>query len=677
MKAPLLFAVALLLSPAAPLAYADSTETSGLSAELPLPIVRPPLLNLSVPEPVVDDKPTAKPSADAVAQAALAKIGWKSIDDGALVRLAGPEKGYIPGNYLGEAQIEWKSGRLSFTGGDEIDPKLLPMILDGIWIFVSAGKAPPAKAGRTLAAWGLPPVIDGRKLVNPDGSATYFGQMLALLYSEKPAALKRASAERLSQALDLLTHARDQAFGHQAADVAKTDVDRAKLMLFAPPREGETPFAIKPYKDLGSQLKGFETKLESDRDAAAREGDAVREKDSASALDVLNTLERQHYHAKMDLPAVPKPGQPAPTNSDAAEEDPRAPAKAPLSSGLPLVLRALDRINGKPLTPAQQENLIKSFPMGDLVWRMGAQNLWRQGLTGKDVKVAVIDGGIGHHDELEAAVKSRANFTADRGKALTDEHGTHVAGIIHALAPDAQINGYAVFDGDGGNPALKEGSDKAVLRAIDKAVKDGNRIISMSLGGDGSPSDVVARKVEQYADQGVIFVVAAGNEHDKNGVTSPAVAPNAITVGALDDAGRPADFSSYGTSYDARKLVHVVKSVFMAPGTNVYSTVVEDGKSGYMLMDGTSMATPAVSGVAALLTQAATAMTPNPVTLSARVRDALVEGSQPLSLDKLPSNVPFDQPFLVVQPMAALDALRRDAAQATAGSPKKSPVGTN
>lgn len=661
MRTPLLLAAALLLASSLP-ARADNK---------PKPIVGKPEVTNPLPHVVTfiaegadtDDGPkVTPPSTDAETQAELAKIGWKAVENDALVRLAGADKGYVPGNYLSAADLEWKDGHLNFSGGDAVDPKLMPMILEGLWVFVSAGETPPVDAGKTLASWGLPPVIDGRKLVSPDGSATYYGQMLRYLYAQKPDALKRASAERLSQALDLLLHAHEQAFEHQSADVAKTDVDRAKLMLFAPPRAGETPLAVRPYEDVASQLEGFKKQLEGDRDAAAALGDGVREKDSAAALDVLNTLERQHYHTKLALPAVPKPGEPA--AAPPADDDPMStPVNVPLASGLPGLLRTLDRINGKPLTPDQQENLIKSFPMGDLVWRLGAQDLWRQGLTGKGVKVAVIDGGIGHHDELAGAVTSRTNFTADRGKALTDDHGTHVAGIIHALAPDAKINGYTVFDSDGANPALKEDSDALILRAIDKAVKDGNRIVSMSLGGGGSPSDAIARKIESYANSGVIFVVAAGNEHDQNGVESPAIAPNALSVGALDGAGRPADFSSYGSNYDARKLVHVVKAVFMTPGTNIYSTVVgPNGESGYESMDGTSMATPALSGVTALLAQAAATMTPNPVTLSARVRDALTEGSQPLSLDKLPSNVPFDQPFLVVKPAAALDALRAEAA---------------
>lgn len=691
MKPPLPFLVAaLLFSSSAARARSEKTSKPVVGApELPLlPQVRPLVATPVDPPPAAKSLP---PTANAAMTATLGKIGWKPIENEALVRIGGPEKGYIPGNYLKEADIEWKDGVLNYVHGEAIPAEQLPMVFEGLWIFVSAAKMPADEAGKALAAFGLPPVVDGRKLVNPNGAATYYGQMLRLLYSEKPGALARAGAERLSQALDLLLHAHDQAFEHQSADVAKTDVDRAKLLLFAPVRPGETPFAVKPYEDLAAQLAAYKGKLQTDVVAAEAAGDAERAKESAAALDVLNTLERQRYHRKAELPAVPKPGDAPAEETDDNSDPEEAPVKMPLASGLPTVLKALDRINGTPLTPDQQENLIKSFPMGDLVWRLGAQDLWRQGLTGKNVKVAVIDGGIGHHDELDDAVKSRVNMTAERGKTLTDDHGTHVAGIIHALAPDAQINGYTAFGSDSverpANPALKEGSDPLIMRAIDKAVKDAREapdaksstlIVSMSLGGGSSPSDALARKVEEYAKQGVIFIVAAGNEHDKNAVEAPSLAPNAISVGALDGAGRAADFSSYGASYDARKLKHVVKSLFMAPGTNVYSTVVgPNGESGYALMDGTSMATPAVSGVSALLAQASAAMSLNPLTLSTRLRDALTEGSAPMSLDKLPSNVPFDQAFLVVQPMAALDALRRQDAEPVAVKNPKTPSRTN
>lgn len=72
-------------------------------------------------------------------------------------------------------------------------------------------------------------------------------------------------------------------------------------------------------------------------------------------------------------------------------------------------------------------------------------------------------------------------------KVAVGSHGTHVSGIIHALAPDAELRGYAVFAGDDGNDALRESPEQPIIDAIHRAVKDGNQVINMS-GGIDSPS---------------------------------------------------------------------------------------------------------------------------------------------------------------------------------------------
>ncbi len=505
--------------------------------------------------------------------------------------------------------------------------------------------------------------------------------MLRWIYAEKPDALKRASVQRLSQGLDKLTDAYERAFLSQSADVALVTLDEAKKLLFLPARPGETPLEMKPYQDLRAQIEGMKTKIQADIVDARGLHDDARLKESQAALATLDQLEKQRY-SDLALPAVPAPGQP-PTNivrmplSPSAAAPGAAPAYTPLASGLPGLLRTLDRINGAPLTSDQQENLIKSFPMGDLVWRLGAQDLWRQGLTGKGVKVAVIDGGIAPQPELDGSVDGRTNFTNARGTALNDMHGTHVAGIIHALAPDARINGYAVFD-NASDPEMRENPEPLIRQAIDKAVADGNRIISMSLGGGGSPSDELAREVEKYSKQGVIFVIAAGNSRNAVGVSAPSVALNALTVGSLDSAGRMSDYSSFGDNFDPRKLAYVAKTVFMTPGQNIVSTVPNSPYSitpnpppSYAAMSGTSMATPALSGITALLVQSAA--TVNPVALSGRIEQAYAQTSTPMSMESLPPNIPMDQQFVVVKPLAALNALRTLDAPATAGGPTPKP----
>lgn len=656
-----------------PLGARAGTETA------PLPDLPGVKVGALVP-PGPDIEPSVVPTDET--HKALEKIGWKVDHDGGLSRIAGADKGVIPVDYIAKAALDWREGVLFFSSSPEAVPhdKLAP-ILKGLSTFTSAARVERAKAGAALAAWGFPPSVDGRRLYNPGGEATYYGIMLHAIFESKPDQVAKLGLERAAQALDLLEHAYGQAFHSQAADIAQVDIDRARVILFYPARGGETPLgspALKARPDPAATLKGYKDQLEADAAAALTAGDEVRRKDSAEALAVLNTLEKQRLNRALDLTEVPAPGMEAPPLHLGAGMIPPGggPANkqpyAPLASGLPGLLRVLDRVNGTPLTPDQQENLIKSFPMGDLVWRMGAQDLWKQGLTGKGVKVAVIDQGIAQHPELEGSVKGRTTLTAHRGKDTVGPHGTHVAGIIHALAPDAELRGYAVFGGGfmGGNDALREDPEQGLIDAVHQAVKDGNQVINMSLGSGQGPSNRLGRVVEEYASKGTIFLIAAGNSRNMTGgIDSPSSAPSAITVGALDSAGRMSDFSNFGERFDPRKLTTVVKDVFMAPGSNIVSTMPRSPfASGprdpeYEAKSGTSMATPVMSGVSALLVQDMGQMTlvPSPVEMAQRLKSALVRSSTPMALDKLPPGVPIDQPFFVVHPLKALEALRESA----------------
>lgn len=667
MLAPrLLLSLALSLSPA--LACAG-TEEAPIS-ELPFVKTLAVPLGPDVEPAVVVTEETA---------AALKKVGWKLRTDGGLERAEGEDKGLIPPKYLDMAGLEWKDGVLMFEESPEAVPhdKFFP-IFKGLSSFTDAARVEPAKAGATLAAWGLPPSVDGRRLYNPNGDATYFGLMLHYLLAPKPDQAAKLGMERTIDVINRLTVAHQQAFGKQAPDIAQVQIDAARAALYSPSLGGETPLGtptLKARPDPAAMLKGYKAQLEAEAAAALKDGDEGRRKDSTEALAVLNNLERQRSHGRLDLGAVPVPGK-----EEKAEPGPAGPARpgkaklepyAPLASGLPGLLRVLERVGGAPLTPDQQENLIKSFPMGDLVWRMGAQDLWRQGLTGKGVKVAVIDEGIAQHPELEGAVKARVNLTAQRGKGAVGSHGTHVAGIIHALAPDAELRGYAVFAGDDGNNALRENPEQPIIDAIHRAVKDGNQIINMSLGSGDGPASQLARVVEDYASKGVIFLVAAGNSrHYNGGIDAPSSAPSAITVGSLNSAGRMSDFSSYGKRFNARELTEVVKDVFMAPGTNIVSAMPSPayyaGKKPdpeYEPMSGTSMATPAMSGVSALLVQDMGRMTlvPSPLEMAQRLKSALTVSATRMDQNTLPEGVPFGQPFFVVRPLQALEALRTSA----------------
>jgi subtilisin family serine protease len=174
-------------------------------------------------------------------------------------------------------------------------------------------------------------------------------------------------------------------------------------------------------------------------------------------------------------------------------------------------------------------------------------------------------------------------------------HGTHVTGILAATGNNGfgvagvdwncRIMPLKILGADGG------GSTSAAVSAIYFAVNHGAQVINASWGGSQySPAMLAAIS---YADsKGVVFVTAAGNSglnNDTNATNYPANyrQPNELVVAAIDNAGNLASFSNYG--------LHTVDVA--APGVNIYSTV----PGGYATYSGTSMATPFVAGVVALV----------------------------------------------------------------------------
>ena len=211
-----------------------------------------------------------------------------------------------------------------------------------------------------------------------------------------------------------------------------------------------------------------------------------------------------------------------------------------------------------------------------------------------DVTVAVIDTGIdASHPDLN--VVNGVNFA--KGKSWSDGngHGTHVSGTIAAIdntigvigvAPGANLVAVKVLDNRG------SGFTSDVIRGVDWVAANADTIdvANMSLGG--SASSTLNAAVENAVNAGVVFVVAAGNESTDACSKSPASAPNAITVSALDDRDGISNndpfayFSNYGSCVD-----------MIAPGVLILST----WKGGdYNTISGTSMASPHVAGAAAL-----------------------------------------------------------------------------
>jgi len=174
------------------------------------------------------------------------------------------------------------------------------------------------------------------------------------------------------------------------------------------------------------------------------------------------------------------------------------------------------------------DSFFDNLPFGVKI--TGADKLRAEGLTGKGVRVAVIDSGVdARHSGFHGQIKQQLWFR--HGTPLSEgDHGTHVAGTIHMMAPEAEIYDYRVFGAEGW------GVDSAVATSIEWAVRDGCDIINMSLGGPRA-SMRIGDAVRYAHSKGVHMIVAAGNEGDANPLTNelsyPGMRPEVACIAAV------------------------------------------------------------------------------------------------------------------------------------------------
>lgn len=221
----------------------------------------------------------------------------------------------------------------------------------------------------------------------------------------------------------------------------------------------------------------------------------------------------------------------------------------------------------------------------------GVPDLLRQ-TAGRGVKVAVLDTGCSLvHEDLRDALLDAKDFTGSRyGAQDVQGHGTHCAGVVAArnnavgmlgVAPECGLLIGKVLGDDG------TGTSQGVAEGLVWAADAGADVISMSLGsGSGSPA--ILQAVRYAAAKGCCVVAAAGNSGPSlDTVNFPGKYEETIAVGSIDRNKVVSRFSSRGRQVDV-----------LAPGDQVFSCYPP---SIYAKLSGTSMATPFVAGVAALL----------------------------------------------------------------------------
>jgi subtilisin family serine protease len=323
------------------------------------------------------------------------------------------------------------------------------------------------------------------------------------------------------------------------------------------------------------------------------------------------------------------------------------------------------------------------------VAKLGVQKLWAQGITGKGVTVGIVDTGANTtHEALRRQYRgTNADGTQSHAYNFFDpvngktaayddhSHGSHVAGTsvggtatrLTGMAPDAKFIAAKVFTAGGsGNTATILKGLSWMLAPTDEKGQNADPtkapdLVSNSWGNSNGASLSYIDAWKAFEAAGIIQVVAAGNSGPRAGtIGAPGSYPSSITVGATDPEDKVAPFSSRGPSpikgADGKPLA---KPDVSAPGVNVISA----GKSGdsYVRMSGTSMATPAVAGVVALL------LSKYPNLSTEQVRELI----SATAVDIATPGYDADSGWGRIDPAAALaraDRMFGSAAQATASA---------
>ncbi|KAI9138304.1 peptidase S8/S53 domain-containing protein [Paraphysoderma sedebokerense] len=233
-------------------------------------------------------------------------------------------------------------------------------------------------------------------------------------------------------------------------------------------------------------------------------------------------------------------------------------------------------------------------------------------IAGKDVDIYILDTGIlADHEVFQGRAKMVANFAQPETSTKPDDfdHGTHVAGIAAMVARKANILGVRVLgmilvygcsklrasltefsaDGGGSGSWMVQG----IEYVIEQAAKSGRRsVINYSIGADGSDPTIAAAMRKATA-AGITVVVAAGNLRREACGTSPSEEASVISVGNSTPERKQYEDPKKGSNFGA------CVDIF-APGVNIYSAL-SSGVGDYGKMTGTSMASPYVAGIAAIL----------------------------------------------------------------------------
>jgi thermitase len=234
--------------------------------------------------------------------------------------------------------------------------------------------------------------------------------------------------------------------------------------------------------------------------------------------------------------------------------------------------------------------------------KIKAYNAWDKTRGATSVKVAVVDTGIDNsHPDLPSVAAQKDFINNDSNAEDDNGHGTHVAGTIGASTNNATgvagANWNVSLLGAKALNASGSGSYSAISNAINWSADNGATAINLSLGGS-TPSLTLENAVKYAWNKGSVLACAAGNSNTSQ-KSYPGAYTNCIAVAATDETDKKASFSNYGSWVDvAAPGVRILSTM---PNSDVYMTTQKGYSKEYDSLNGTSMATPHVAGLAALV----------------------------------------------------------------------------
>jgi len=312
-----------------------------------------------------------------------------------------------------------------------------------------------------------------------------------------------------------------------------------------------------------------------------------------------------------------------------------------------------DKLKQLPRFKKFEEDTRVHAMLEDSVYQIEADYAWNNAITGKGIKVCVVDTGIDYtHQDLAGKVIAQYDVTTDTQDAMDDHgHGTHCAGIIasegtqyRGVSHDVSLMAAKVLDYNG------SGYTSDVILGIRWCVEQGADVISLSLGASlysgTCDFDSTAQAANDAVDAGVVVACAAGNDSDRNHMITPACASKVIAVGAVDKVDEVAYYSNGGTELDlvapggvadfgGTNYPDIVSAFSTEVANNPMYCFHFDGRdclddqyivegTRYIRAMGTSMATPHVAAAAALLLEE------NPTLTPAQVKSLLEENADDL-----------------------------------------------